>query len=100
MFFGIGLVDSVIHAAGSPGDGTSASPNALVVLVKTNARTRFADGRFEQRKRSGDVRVDEGLRTVRCDVRLVQRRGVQYRVDSGHDPLDHGPIGNRADHMS
>src|SRR5689334_22581629 len=40
MFFGTGTTSSVIQAAGAPGGGTSASPNALVVLVKMNARTR------------------------------------------------------------
>jgi hypothetical protein len=39
MFFGAGATPSVIHAAGAPGGGTSASPNALVVLVYRKART-------------------------------------------------------------
>jgi uncharacterized spore protein YtfJ len=39
MFFGTGATSSVSHAAGSPGGGVSARPNALVVLVKTNVRT-------------------------------------------------------------
>ena len=38
MFFGRGTTSSVIHAAGAPGGGTSASPNRLVVLVKTKER--------------------------------------------------------------
>jgi hypothetical protein len=33
MFFGSGLTSSVTQAAGSPGGGTSASPNTLVVEV-------------------------------------------------------------------
>src|SRR6185312_3667024 len=39
MFFGTGTTSSVSHAAGAPGGGVSARPNALVVLVKTNAPT-------------------------------------------------------------
>ena len=39
MLRGIGSTSSVIHAAGAPGAGDSAAPNALVVLVKTNAST-------------------------------------------------------------
>jgi hypothetical protein len=42
MFFATGDTSSVIHAAGAPGGGTSARPNALVVLVNTKARTRAA----------------------------------------------------------
>jgi hypothetical protein len=33
LFFGTGTTSSVIHAAGAPSGGTSASPNVLVVLV-------------------------------------------------------------------
>jgi hypothetical protein len=33
IFFGTAVTSSVIQAAGSPGGGTSASPNTLVVLV-------------------------------------------------------------------
>ena len=40
MLRGRATTSSVIHAAGSCGPGTSARPNALVVLVNTNARTR------------------------------------------------------------
>jgi hypothetical protein len=39
MFFGTGGTSSVIHAAGEPGGGDSAAPNALVVLVKMNRPT-------------------------------------------------------------
>ena len=42
MFFGTGLTSSVIQAAGAPGGGTSARPNALVVLVKTKRPTPAA----------------------------------------------------------
>ena len=42
MLRGTGRTSSVIHAAGSPGAGTSARPNALVVLVNTNALTPAA----------------------------------------------------------
>ncbi len=72
MFFGVGTTSSVIHAAGAPRGGVSASPKVLVVLVKTNDRTLLADGRFEQIQRSGDVRVDESLAAVRRHVGFVQ----------------------------
>jgi hypothetical protein len=39
MFFGTGATSSVIHAAGDPGGGDSAAPNALVVLVKMKRLT-------------------------------------------------------------
>src|SRR5215204_6865081 len=42
MFFGTGATSSVIHAAGAPGGGASARPNALVVLVNTNRSTPAA----------------------------------------------------------
>ena len=42
MLRGTGRTASVIQAAGSPGAGTSARPNALVVLVNTNALTPAA----------------------------------------------------------
>ena len=40
------------------------------------------DRLLEQVQRAGDVRVDELLAAVRADVRLVQRRRVQDRVDA------------------
>jgi hypothetical protein len=39
MFLGMGMTSSVTHAAGDPAGGVSATPNALVVLVKTNDLT-------------------------------------------------------------
>jgi hypothetical protein len=39
MLRGIGTTSSVIHVAGAPAGGTSASPKTLVVLAKTNAAT-------------------------------------------------------------
>jgi hypothetical protein len=39
---GTGTTSSVIQAAGAPGDGVRARPNALVVLVKTRAPTPAA----------------------------------------------------------
>ena len=42
MFFGIGTTASVTQAAGAPAGGTKASPNTLVVLVKTKAPTPAA----------------------------------------------------------
>ena len=39
MFRGRGTTSSVIQAAGSPGAGVNAAPNALVVLVITKAPT-------------------------------------------------------------
>ena len=42
MFRGRGTTSSVIHAAGSPGPGVSARPNALVVLVNTKLPTPAA----------------------------------------------------------
>src|SRR5262249_44505555 len=39
MFRGMGRTSSVTHAAGAPGGGTNAPPNALVVLVKTKDAT-------------------------------------------------------------
>src|SRR3954463_2958417 len=42
MLRGTGTTSSVIHAAGAPGGGTSARPNALVVLVNTNRPTPAA----------------------------------------------------------
>src|SRR3982750_1292794 len=48
MFFGTGTTSSVSHAAGSAGGGVSARPNALVVLVKTNAPT-FASAAASRR---------------------------------------------------
>ena len=42
MLRGTGATSSVIHAAGAPGGGVSARPNALVVLVNTNRLCRAA----------------------------------------------------------
>ena len=39
MLLGTGTTSSVIHAAGSPGAGSSAAPKALVVLVNTKQPT-------------------------------------------------------------
>jgi hypothetical protein len=39
MFLGIGVTSSVTHAAGASAGGVSATPKALVVLVKTNDLT-------------------------------------------------------------
>ena len=39
MFRGRGTTSSVTQAAGAPGAGVSARPNALVLLVKTKPRT-------------------------------------------------------------
>jgi hypothetical protein len=43
MFLGIGTTSAITQAAGSPGAGVRAEPNALVVLVKTKASTSAAD---------------------------------------------------------
>ena len=82
MLRGTGATSSVIQAAGAPGGGVSARPNALVVLVKTNRLTPGRDRLLEQVERAGDVGVDEVLAGVRADVRLVQRRRVDDRVDA------------------
>ena len=84
MFLGTGRTSSVIQAAGSPAGGTSARPNALVVLVKTKACTPRRHRLLEQVERAGDVGVDERLPGVRRDVRLVQRGGVQHGVHALH----------------
>jgi hypothetical protein len=42
MFLAAGATSSVIHAAGEPGAGVSARPNALVVLVNTKQPTPAA----------------------------------------------------------
>src|SRR6266702_3886608 len=42
MFRGTGVTSSVIHAAGAPGAGVRARPNALVVLVNTKLPTPAA----------------------------------------------------------
>ena len=51
----------MIHAAGAPGGGASARPNALVVLVNTKRADAGRDRLLEQVERAGDVRVDEVL---------------------------------------
>ena len=42
MFLGTGTTSSLIQAAADPGEGTSARPKALVVLVKTKRVTPAA----------------------------------------------------------
>jgi hypothetical protein len=42
MFLGMAATSSVIQAADDPGDGASARPKALVVLVKTKRVTLAA----------------------------------------------------------
>ena len=84
MFFGTGATSSVIQAAGAPGGGISASPNTLVVVVKTKALHAGRDRLLQQVERAGDVGVDEVLPRVGRDMRLVQGRGVQHRRDARH----------------
>ena len=97
MLRGTGATSSVIHAAGAPGGGVSARPNALVVLVKTNRLSLRRHRLLQQVQRAGDVRVDELLPLVRGDMGLVQRRGVQHRVAAGDRLLDQRAVRDRAD---
>ena len=83
-----GTTSSVIQAAGPPGGGVSASPKALVVLVKTNADTPAASGFLQQIQRAGDVGVDKVLARMGGDMRLVQRRGVQDGINARHARRD------------
>ena len=45
--------------------------------------------------------VGEGLGRIADDVGLVQRAGVDHRLDAvlGEDAVDQRPIGDRADHV-
>ena len=97
MFFGTGATVSSIQAAGAPGGGLSASPKALVVLVMTKARTPRARGLLEQDQRAANIGLDEGLALVALDMRLVQRRRVQNRVDAGHRATHAGPVDDGPD---
>ena len=55
------------------------------------------DGLLEQVERPGHVGVDELLAAVRADVRLVQRRGVQDRVDALQAAAHERAVGDRSD---
>jgi hypothetical protein len=48
-------------------------------------------------KSAGDVDINELLPTAQVDMRLVQRRRVQNRVDAGHVSLHEGSVGDRSD---
>ena len=77
MFRGRGTTSSVIHAAGPPGAGVSARPNALVRAREHEAAHACFRGLLEQRQRPGHVGVHERLLGVRADMRLVQRRRME-----------------------
>ena len=96
MFLGIGGTSSVIQAAGSPARGTRASPNTLVVLVKTNDLTPSPVAFFQQIKRAGNIDIDEVLPAMRSDVRFVQRGGVEDRLHARHATPDARAVGDRA----
>jgi hypothetical protein len=116
MFFGTGATRSSIQAAGRPGGGFSASPNALVdpgggptrrgfQRVPESARRAGHDKRadmsarrlFEQDQRSENVGLDERLTRMGCDMGFVQRRHVENRVDALHAARDPGSVGDRRD---
>ena len=84
MFFGIGATSSVTQAAGAPGGGVSASPNALVVLVKTKAATPAATASSSRLSVPVTLVSTKSWRLWRRDVRLVQGRGVEHRVHARH----------------
>ena len=52
---------------------------------------------LEQVERAGDVRVDEVLPTVRADVRLVERGGMEDGLHAGHAAAHECAVGDRAD---
>jgi hypothetical protein len=96
MFFGIGATSSVIQEAGSPRVGDSADPKALVVLVN-KAFHAAARRHFEQVEGSGDVGVHEVLTGVRHDMRPVQCRGVDNRLNAALKHFSQEiPVCNRA----
>jgi hypothetical protein len=71
-----------------------ARPNALVVLVQTNPDAS-AHGLFEEHERAGDVCLDERLTRVGPDVGLVERGGMQHRVNPFERAAHHVPVGHR-----
>ena len=93
------MTSSSIHAAGAPGGGASARPNALVVLREHERARPGRDRLLEQVDRGGDVRVDEVAPRVAADVRLVQRRGVQHRVDARDRAARDVAVGERPDEV-
>ena len=54
---------------------------------------------LEQYERPEHVGLDEFLKPVRADMRLVQGRSVQDRVDPVHAARDKGPVGDRPDNV-
>ena len=100
MLRGTGATSSVIHAAGAPGGGVSARPNALVVLVKTKRPTPAATASSSRFSVPVTFVSTNSCAAVGADVRLVQRRGVQDRVHAlARSARTHGAVGDRADHV-
>ena len=97
MLRGTGATSSVIQAAGAPGGGVSARPNALVVLVKTKREAPAATA--SSSRLSVPVRLvsTKSCAAVRADVRLVQRRGVEHGVGALHRLAHERAVGDRAD---
>ena len=98
MFFDSGTTASVIHAAGaSAGWGQRGTEGTGRAGVDEGTHAGFYGG-FEQVQRAADVGVDELLPRVGFDVRLMQGRGMQHRVDAVvHAGGNEGGIGDRAD---
>src|SRR6476620_1369329 len=57
------------------------------------------DRRLQQIERARDIDVDKGLRLEARDIRLVQRAGMDHRLDRmiGKDPLDDSAVRDRSD---
>ncbi len=56
-------------------------------------------GFFEQVQGTADVDIDEGLTQMRRDMRLVQRGGMQDRIDAMHRVRNECPIDDRPDEI-
>ena len=70
----------MIQAAGAPGGGASATPKALVVLVKTKGPTPAATAASSRVRVPVTFVSTNFLARMGGDVRLVEGRGV-------HDPV-------------
>src|SRR5579883_110995 len=96
MFFGTGRTSSVSHAAGAPGGGVNARPNALVVLVNTNAETPAAVASSSRLSVPVMLASMNSCRVSR-DVRFVQGGGVNHGTGTRYAPLDEVAVGHRTD---
>ncbi len=97
MFFGTGATRSSIQAAGCVRRGFQ----RIAKRARRRGHDEGADASarrlLEQDQRAENIGLDEGLTRMGRDMRLVQRRGMEDRIDALHGARDQGAVGDRAD---